>query len=268
MGHAIRDAMGRTLGRNRRWGLVRALDRLCQGVHRAVENANPDLRTNGELRVLEVMGRHGARVLMDVGANHGEWTLAAHRVCGEATIHSFEIVPGTFEHLRKAAAGKDRIVANDFGLDEREGTTELKFIAGRDTRTTAYQMLVNRPYEVIAGRTKTGDDYVTGRGIAPVDMLKMDVEGMEARVLRGLGRTLAAGAIRCIQFEYGLVNVSAGVLLRDFYAMLEPKGYRIGKIYPTFVEFREYGPADEDFIGPNYLAVRREETAMIEAMAG
>lgn len=30
--------------------------------------------------------------------------------------------------------------------------------------------------------------------------------------------------------------------------------YAVGKIYPDYVDFRDYDLGDEDFLGPNYLA--------------
>jgi hypothetical protein len=45
-------------------------------------------------------------------------------------------------------------------------------------------------------------------------------------------------------------------LLYDFHSFFKELGYVVGKIYPGYVEFREYDMLDdEDFIGPNYLAV-------------
>jgi hypothetical protein len=37
----------------------------------------------------------------------------------------------------------------------------------------------------------------------------------------------------------------------------------VGKVYPTYVDFRSYRLTDEDFRGPNYLAVRRERNDLI-----
>ena len=47
-------------------------------------------------------------------------------------------------------------------------------------------------------------------------------------------------------------------MLRDFYALLSANGYKIGKNYPHYVEFREFALEYGDFIGTNYLAVRSD----------
>ena len=50
--------------------------------------------------------------------------------------------------------------------------------------------------------------------------------------------------------------------------LLGSHGYAVGKIYPDYVEFRDYSLDDEDFVGPNYLAVRRERAGWIDRLAG
>jgi hypothetical protein len=109
----------------------------------------------------------------------------------------------------------------------------------------------------VYGRVERGDEYVREHGIERIDMLKIDVEGAEMRVLQGLEETISAGRVRAIQFEYSRLNIVARCFLRDLYEFLVARGYRVGKIYPTYVDFRDYSFDHEDFIGPNYLAIRR-----------
>ena len=64
--------------------------------HYSIDNAIYDMSKNGELRVLEVVARHGVKTVFDVGANVGEWTVEAHRLFPDSTIHAFEVVPDTY----------------------------------------------------------------------------------------------------------------------------------------------------------------------------
>ena len=105
----------------------------------------------------------------------------------------------------------------------------------------------------------SGDAFCAARGIAAVDFLKVDVEGAEHLVFEGFAGALQERRIRFIQFEYGRVNILTGFLLKNFYELFARHGYVVGKIYPDYVDVREYDLGDEDFLGPNYLACRHDE---------
>jgi hypothetical protein len=107
-----------------------------------------------------------------------------------------------------------------------------------------------------------GDEFFAQEGIAEVDFLKLDVEGAEHLVLQGLGDRLREQRVRFVQFEYGRVNILTHFLLRDFYELFATYGYVVGKIYPDYVDFRDYDLSDEDFLGPNYLACRVGDGAL------
>ena len=61
----------------------------------------------------------------------------------------------------------------------------------------------------------------------------------------------------------GRINIVSKALLHDFYGLLGGYGYTIGKVYPNAVSFSEYDYEMEDFIGPNFIAVRSGEKELI-----
>ena len=79
-------------------------------------------------------------------------------------------------------------------------------------------------------------------------------------------RALAEGRIGVIQFEYGQANIVTRFLLRDFHLLLESHGYSVGKLYPARVDFRSYRFEHEDFIGPNFVAVRAAPDSIKELL--
>ena len=89
----------------------------------------------------------------------------------------------------------------------------------------------------------------------------------EELVLKGFSNALANGMIDVIQFEYGKVNILTRFLLRDIYEMLEGYGYTVGKLYPNYVEFRHYTLDDENFFGPNYVAILKDRRELVEAVS-
>ena len=112
-----------------------------------------------------------------------------------------------------------------------------------------------------------GDEFLAQEGIPAIDFLKLDVEGAEHLVLQGLEANLREQRVRFVQFEYGQKDILTHFLLRDFYQLFASYGYIVGKIFPDYVEFRDYELNDEDFFGSNYLACPAGDVA-IRRLAG
>jgi hypothetical protein len=70
-----------------------------------------------------------------------------------------------------------------------------------------------------------------------------------------------------VQFEYGYINITTKRLLIDYYNFFEKYDYLVGKIFPKIVEFRKYNLIYEDFLGPNFIAVKKTETELIKLLS-
>lgn len=258
----------RKFARNRRSRLARRLDSLAVEFHRQFENWNYRFSSNGEARVLECLRTDPAmKTIFDAGANCGTWSLMAAEKFPSAKVHSFELSPPVAAALLKNVAAEPRIAANPTGLSDKAGEIEFSYTPNWDTLSSAVAVTGDTLIEKMRGRVVRGGDYCRDKGIDQIDFLKMDVEGMEDRVLHGFSEMLERRAIRVIQFEYGRVNIESHFLLKDFYTLLTGYGFAVGKIYPDEVLFKDYAYTDEDFLGPNYLAVLRSETALIERLS-
>lgn len=231
------------------------------------ENADDhSFDSNGERFVLQRWSRFGFGCIFDVGANVGEWTKLARAAFPDAVIHCFEILPSTAAELRARMAGDTGVIVNDFGLYNGHGEVKLRHFPEMSVLTT----ITDFPHEFVVrhttGRVVSGDVYLKEHGLGHVDLVKLDVEGAENLVLAGFADALQNGTIDIIQFEYGKVSILTKFLLRDFYELLLGRGFRVGKIYPHCVEFRDYVFEQEDFRGANFVAVRAERADLIEAV--
>lgn len=243
------------LALNRKSGLLRHFMDLCRQFLNWDQNNNYDFYTNGERTLLINLASCGIRTVFDVGANVGEWAFMAQEVLPEAMINCFEIVPETCVKLHMKAKGNSRIVVNPFGLSNEEGKVSVKHYPGESKLSSLLDY--PHPFEhlMLEGRVTTGDLYLEQAGIAHVDFLKIDVEGMEGMVLQGFEKALAGRRVSAVQFEYGAANILSKFLLKDLYCIFERHGYRVGKIYPGYVDFKAYQLEDENFVGSNYLAL-------------
>jgi FkbM family methyltransferase len=238
----------------------RLLCRTSAAIVRSSKNYNYDMRTNGEEELLRRL-RGKLAVIFDVGANRGDWTAKALEYHPTARIHAFEIAPASFALLKDFGDRHATVIANPIGLADKPGTVTLNVSAVNSTISSMVagpEIHLDIPWTTQSGTVTTGDLYCRERGITAIDLLKIDVEGAEHLVLKGFADMLTAASIRIIQFEYGMTNIYSHFLLIDFYRLLEGHGYVIGKIMPNGVAFKSYAPQDEDFLGPNYLAVKRD----------
>lgn len=246
---------------------AQAMAAFCSAFLLAHNNHNYDLATNGEQWVLRRLAPFAPSVIFDVGANAGDWLTAALAALPGAHAHAFEIVEDTFAKLHRRVGGRADVTANAFGLSDSGGSLEMHLFDD-DDEIASYVPYPHGSFTRRKCPVRRGDDYVRQHAIDRINFLKLDVEGAEHLVLEGFSQTIDAGKIDVIQFEYGRVNILTHFLLFDFYNLLETKGYTVGKIYPDHVDFRPYTLEDEDFIGPNYLAVRTARGDVIGALKG
>lgn len=241
----------------------------------AWKNRQYAVETSGEAALLTRLRPFAPRHVLDVGANIGEWTVAACRELPDTTVHGFEIVDATAALLRAAVAPLGtRAVVNGFGLGDHTGTISLFFSAEAPTTASSLRDVVNLAaadqgfsgITEVVGQIRRGDDYLAERDIGRVGLLKIDVEGAEMTVLAGFENAFAAGRIDLVQFEYGRANLTNRVFLADFYRFFTDRGFVVGKLYPEGVAFKPYEIDDEDFVGPNYVACLATREDLIAAL--
>ncbi len=234
----------------------------------AYDNYDYNISNNGERRLIERLAAVRPAEVFDVGANSGDFG----RIFLEkssARVHFFELCDVTFARLSNVIRPSARAILNNVGLGDHDGEVDYKYYPASDGISTliASKGVHSAESELRRGRLTTIDNYCALNNVKAIDYLKIDVEGAEHLVLKGSNRLLAEGRIKAIQFEYGMASIYTRFLLKDYYELLEPLGYMIGKIMPSFVEWRSYHPRNEDFRGPNFVAVLRSETGLIDAIS-
>jgi FkbM family methyltransferase len=259
----------RIFKRNSHNGLFKVLAGFGRALNRLYENRNHDFHSNGELTVLKRLAAFHPKILIDGGANIGGYSVEAARSLPGCSIHAFEPVPATYDLLQQRIQHLPQVRTWPVGLFSTPCAQEVNtFASHAHASLFDIQGLPYAPEGRQTIRLMRGDDFLDAEGIAAVDFLKLDLEGAEYEALLGFGKSLAEGRIKMVQFEYGYINISTKRLLIDYYQFFEAHGYVVGKIFPKVVEFRPYEFKYEDFLGPNYLAVKKTETALIASLAG
>lgn len=132
---------------------------------------------------------------VDIGANIGNHSLYfAERF---ARVYAIEASPKTFALLSFNAQYSEKITPINVALGERRGKlmfAEHRNEAGRsgilDFASKMCDVLRNQPGRVYEVEVQTGD-CVLSQIDAPISLIKIDVEGFEASVLKGLKATIA-----------------------------------------------------------------------------
>lgn len=249
--------------RRARWAVTAR--RCAEFYRRAHENLNYDHTCNGEEWLLHKLRLPPDAVIFDVGANVGTWTMLARTAAPGAQIHAFELIPHTAQTLRANVGQHPNVVINDFGLADKDGSVAVSHYPTAATRSSLYEYPVGAPSVTVHAQVKTGANYMDSRGLKHVDLLKIDTEGADHLVLAGFGEQLTD--VDVIQFEYGKASLVTRYLLADYYDVLTGRGFAVGKLYPNHVHFRDYSYADEDFLGPNYVAVRETRGDIMRSLS-
>jgi FkbM family methyltransferase len=225
-----------------------------------------DMRTNGELWLLRAL-LPGARTVLDVGAHHGAWALAAHAVNPDAHIHCFEPSARTFRLLERQAA-RPNLVLNPFGLSDRDDERVLWVYAEGSEANSLYRRVgtLGEQRDVETVRMRTLDGYCAERGLDSVDLAKVDVEGHELAVFRGAERMLRRSRVGAVQFEYNDTYIDARTQLRDVWQFVAgvSADYAFYKLYPR--ELRHvpaYTQRHETFRYSNWVVLRRDVAASL-----
>lgn len=130
---------------------------------------------------------------IDVGANIGYVSAVAAGCVGlEGEVHSFEPVPDHYMRLAQMAAlNKDyAIFTNECAIGDTAGSTTINITnistnIGWNTMVPSF-MEKDTIKESRTVRVSRLDDYIKEKFISRVDLIKIDVEGYEFPVLRGL----------------------------------------------------------------------------------
>lgn len=127
-------------------------------------------------------------VALDVGANIGVLSLLMGRLCPRGRVIAFEPAPDNLAYLRRNVAENAlaNVTASAIALYDRTGP--LSFVFNEEYPAGSF---VGTGAEAQAVDGMRLDDWMADSGLARLDLVKLDVEGAERRVLEGARETFA-----------------------------------------------------------------------------
>ena len=145
------------------------------------------------------LARQGVRprTVIDVGANVGQFSVAAARLFDDVTIHCFEPLPACLEALRRNVRKLPNVTVYPIALGASEGAGVLQVNSHSHSSSLlplaeAHRMAFPKAREVdtVDVAVSTLDHVLRGIELIPPVMLKLDVQGYEAQTIRGAINTL------------------------------------------------------------------------------
>lgn len=173
-----------------------------------------DLGDPGLSRRLLVIGEHEpgiesvwrtalseGMVVVDIGSNFGYYSLmAAEQVGEDGHVHAIEPVPSNYDLLRRnvAANSFENVSTHNLAVGSSNGTETMYLTDASnwgtllewdgESRTSAYmaEKMERQTRETIDVETATLPAFVEEHDLETIDAFRMDIEGYEVEVTRGM----------------------------------------------------------------------------------
>lgn len=181
------------------------------------------------------------RSVIDIGANRGQFALAARHSFPRAKIISFEPLPKPATQFRKVFARDDAVVLHVTAIGPKTEQCTMH-VSARDDSSSLLP-ISSLQEEIFPGTGEVGtinvqvallDAFVNEEDIAAPAILKLDVQGFELDALQGCESLLSK--FEWVYCECSFVELySSQKLAADVIDWLSNKGFRIKGMYnPTY----------------------------------
>lgn len=165
--------------------------------------------------------------IVDIGANHGNWTREVRAHFPDAQYTLFEPQP----NLRKAMADLlvegSRVQLNTMGIGKESGEMLFTLHERDDSCSFAWtpEMAADKGYQQIKIPVTTLDKHVEANHLPWPDLVKVDAEGWDLEVLEGAPNVLKNATVVMIEAAVGNPTFN-NTILRICSAM-DSAGYRL-----------------------------------------
>jgi FkbM family methyltransferase len=181
-----------------------------------------------------------ARWILDVGANIGAVAEAALRSYPESHIICFEPVEATFEVLRnRLEPYSDRVTLINKALSDTNGTCEINITSFHGANSIEAQSQFHKdlnPHVVEVSKETIAlvrlDDVADQLGDHEIDVMKIDVEGHELKVLKG-GIEFIKNRVDTIIIEISLMRDESWEhqSVAEIFSFLNGLGFRLVNLF-------------------------------------
>ena len=186
-------------------------------------------------------------LIFDVGANNGQSIKRFQKLFDQPVIHAFEPNIKEFKELEKNFSKSKNIQLNNTGIGDREEIKELNITAHSENSSFVKPKLNTKWIELRSEQAKieqsqyisskekvkidTIDNYCLKNNIKHIDILKIDTQLYEDKVLEGCKNIIDNQLVDAIELEIVFSKVYEKYFsFSDIEKYLVPKNYRFSAI--------------------------------------
>ena len=146
------------------------------------------------------------KTIFDVGANIGQTYNSFSVEFPGADIYCFEPINSTYKELEQHIGTLQNAHLYNIALGEANETIEIKYFENEDSVYNS--LVVDSRNNSSAGsiqqvKVVTGDTFCQEHLVDEIDLLKIDTEGFEVQVLKGLSQKLGENKVKLVFAEVG-----------------------------------------------------------------
>ena len=178
-------------------------------------------------------------VVFEVGAYDGRDCFRYLGLFPSARVFAFEPLPNSFDLLVQAVSGEPRIKPVNMAISDEQGRSSFHISSWADSSSLLKPKLTGSTFDVYHASDRiievdvdTLDAVTTRFGINRIDILKLDAQGAELKILRGAKRLISLGAIGLIYTEvHFLESYSGSARFDQIMSVLIEYGFELHNLY-------------------------------------
>jgi FkbM family methyltransferase len=183
-------------------------------------------------------------IIFDVGANKGQSIERFKKIFENPIIYAFEPIKFEFDILKEKYSNDENVILNNYAIGDKNETKDFNIMAqtgnssfNKLTPDTDWLKKRSKQFnttkegfvrEIQKIQIKTLDYYCEKNNITNIDLLKIDTQGYEDKVLKGCKNTFEKNIVASIESEIMLDNVYEKYFtFSDYEKILIPQNFRL-----------------------------------------